>query len=411
MQRSSVKQPAGRVNTPQSPFQGYHPKRSWSTRSMAICNLQCICCTSLPRTTTQKTRGPVFSMWSTFLTASQGSKWATTWRRQPCRPASAKDPHQQRSWKWEGKSSSTIRPKKKLTNDTTLRRQKSKVSISSISTSTPPKQRDKVQSVNALLFFRGDCHKQIHWSGNPRDSTAKLQLQQLLHHQIQTTWRCIQRRFILSILRRIVKLWKGRPCVFSHYIMILDIDIDIDIDNRYGQGHSCTHNSYWHVQHIFSHVCVYTFIIHVHICIYIYIYISVSVDACLRFNVPTYHILAQPSICTYHPVYVCADHLSHHACQRSSPQWHHLVSTKKSTKKSTNPLKSQLRGWRFLIGWRWLPKTWRWTFPFPFLTLNQFTCSRFRLCCCVLLLWTYAKTPTSTSPLISHAFFDIFGYL
>ena len=60
---------------------------------------------------------------------------------------------------------------------------------------------------------------------------------------------------------------------------------------------------------IYLAMYVYTHLSYMYI--YVYLYVSVSVDACLRFNVPTYHILAQPSICTYHPVYVCADHLSH----------------------------------------------------------------------------------------------------
>lgn len=106
--------------------------------------------------------------------------------------------------------------------------------------------------------------------------------------------------------------------------------------------------------YVYIHIC--TNVIHVACTC---TYKSASVDACLGFNVPTYHILAQPWICTYitctykemnglpFPNESCAHHPSHHACQRSSPQWHHLVSTKMSKKKSKNRVESQFR-WEVL---------------------------------------------------------------
>lgn len=92
----------------------------------------------------------------------------------------------------------------------------------------------------------------------------------------------------------------------------------------------------------------------------------------------------------------CAHHPSHHACQRSSPQWHHLVSTKMSQKiKESCEVTILLRG-------SWLgPKTLQnISFHRYFKPIHPFSVQ-------ILLLYSVAllhkKKTTSTSPLVSHS--------
>ena len=120
------------VNMPQSSFQGLPCDWNSFKKEMAQLQMKCspgycsfstiklkhkvlaICSLPIahlcPVPLLRKKRGMV---WSTFPTASHGSKWAATWRRQPCRPPSATIITQQHSWKWEGKSSVTVPLKKK----------------------------------------------------------------------------------------------------------------------------------------------------------------------------------------------------------------------------------------------------------------------------------------------------------